>query len=303
MAKQTNVDVVSNALTYEWEAELWSATDSPNWSLKQITVSWTVTSTKYPCRPYDWKPTDEPLFKWDSRDIYNYSFVPVKEVVNPTLLSATRDDDTTITVTLSELALAATITKANDGWFTVFETWTPTTTYAVSAINPWATDDLVVLTVADVSASDLVWLTVTYTKWGNGTITDMNWNVLDTDSVWVTIPAWEEVPTMVSAERIADTTIRVTLSEDCSDDTITKANDWWFVVYETWTPETTYAVSAIAKNWDNASQVDLTVADIAASDSVWVTVTYVAWWNWNVADLNANLMITDATWVLVPAWA
>lgn len=190
MAKQTNVDVVSNALTYQWESELWMATDSPNWSLKQVTVSWTVTSTKYPCRPYDWKPTDEPLFKWDSRDIYNYSFVPVREVINPTILSAVRDDDTTITVTLSELAAASSITKSNTWWFTVFETWTPTTAYTVSAIAPWATDDLVVLTVADVTASAAVWLTVTYVAWWNWTVTDALGNPLLTDSIWVEITAW-----------------------------------------------------------------------------------------------------------------
>lgn len=303
MAKQTNTDVVSNALTYEWEAELWMATDSPNWTLKEITVSWTVTSTKYPCNLQDWKPTDAPLFKWDNRTDYNYSFVKVDETTHPTLVSATRDDATTITVTLSELALATSITKANAWWFTVYETWTPTTEYAVSAIAPWATNDLVELTVADTSASDLAWLTVTYTKGWNWTIEDLSWNLLLTNATWVVIPAWDEAPTMVSAERIANTTIRVTISEDCLDATITKANDWGFVVYETWTPATTYAVSAIAKNGSNADMIDLTVADIVASAAVWVTVTYVAWWNGTVADLNSNTMATDATWVLVTAWA
>lgn len=190
MAKQLKKDVVSNALTYEWEAELWSATNSPNWTIKEITVSWTVTSTRYPCRSYDWKPTDEPIFTWDNRTDLNYSDTPVKEVINPTLVSAIRDDDTTITVTLSELALDTSITKSNDWWFTVKDTITPATTYAVSAIAPWATDDLVVLTVADVSASSATWLTVTYTKWWDWTVEDLNWNLLLTNTTWVLIEAW-----------------------------------------------------------------------------------------------------------------
>ena len=55
----------------------------------------------------------------------------------PTVSSAARDSDTQITVTLSDLADAATITKANDGGFTVTETG-GAPTYAVSAINPGA---------------------------------------------------------------------------------------------------------------------------------------------------------------------
>lgn len=135
---------------------------------------------------------------------------------------------------------------------------------------------------------------------------DINWNA------WtrVTATTWSETvtcdataPELASAERIANTTIRVTISEDCLDATITKANAWWFVVYQTWTPATTYAVSAIAKNGWNADEIDLTVASILASAATWVTVTYVAWWNGTVADLNWNTMLTNATWVLVAAWA
>lgn len=79
------------------------------------------------------------------------------------MLSAVKDLVTQITVTLSELAQALTITKANDGGFTVFETGTPATTYAVTAIAPGATDDLVVLTVADMTASAAAGVTITYT--------------------------------------------------------------------------------------------------------------------------------------------
>lgn len=108
----------------------------------------------------------------------------------PTLVSAERDSDIQITVSLSEVAKTASITKANAGWFTVVDTETPATTYAVVAIAPGATNDLVVLTVATVAASDATWVTVTYTAGGNGTVADLSGNVLATDATWVSIDAW-----------------------------------------------------------------------------------------------------------------
>lgn len=221
----------------------------------------------------------------------------------PTLASAIRTDDTTITVTLSELAKTASITKANAGWFTVFETGTPATTYAVSSIAPWVDNTKVVLTVADVSASDLVWLTVTYTSGWNWTVADLAWNLLATNWTWVVIAAWDVWPTLVSAERLANTTVRVVVSELCDVSSITKANAWWFTVHEIWAPATTYAVSAIAPNWGNYANIDLTVADMTASAAVWVTIKYTAWWNWTVADTLLNPMLTNSTWVNASAWA
>lgn len=221
----------------------------------------------------------------------------------PTLASATYWSSTQLTVTLSELAKDTTITKANAWGFSVFETWTPATTYAVSAIAPWATDDLVVLTVADMTASALVWVTVAYTAWGNWTVADPTWNTMATNATWVEVPAWDALPFMESAERLANTTLKVFISELCTDWSITKANDWWFVVHELWTPATTYAVSAISKSGSNADQIELTVADVTASASVWLTVKYTQGWNGTVADLNSNLMATDATWVNIASWA
>lgn len=81
----------------------------------------------------------------------------------PTLSSAVEDSVTQITVTLSSVVAAASITKANDGGFVVAETGTPGTTYAVSGIAPGATNDLVVLTVADITASAAAGVTITYT--------------------------------------------------------------------------------------------------------------------------------------------
>lgn len=108
----------------------------------------------------------------------------------PTLDSAVRDSDTQITVTLSELAIAASITKANAGGFTVADTTTPATTYAVSGIAPGATDDEVVLTVADISGSIAEGVTVTYTAGGNGTVEDLAGNDMVTDATGVLIPTW-----------------------------------------------------------------------------------------------------------------
>lgn len=108
----------------------------------------------------------------------------------PTLDSAVRDSDTQVTVTLSELALEASITKANAGGFVAYKTGTPATTYAVSGIAPGATDDEVVLTLADISGSIAEGITITYVAGGNGTVADLAGNILATDAVGVLIPTW-----------------------------------------------------------------------------------------------------------------
>ncbi len=108
----------------------------------------------------------------------------------PTMSSAARDSDTQLTLTLSELALATTTTKANDGGFVVHETGAPGTTYAVSGIAPGVTDDLVVLTVANMGASNVAGVTVKYTAAGNGTVTDVAGNALATNAVGVVVAPW-----------------------------------------------------------------------------------------------------------------
>lgn len=114
----------------------------------------------------------------------------VLDKVAPTLASAVRGSDTQVTVTISELAKASTITKANAGGFVVSETGTPATTYAVSAIAPGATNDKVVLTVANMDASRTAGVTVTYAAGGNGTVADPTGNVLATDATGVVIAGW-----------------------------------------------------------------------------------------------------------------
>lgn len=219
-----------------------------------------------------------------------------------TISSAIRNSNTELEVTLSELAKASTITKANDGGFVVAETGAPGTTYAVSAIAPGATNDKVVLTIANSLASALAGLTVTYATGGNGTVSDPAGNVLATDAVGKTIAAWDSAPEMVSAERLAATTLKVYLSEDANDSTITKANDGGFVVHETGAPATTYAVSAIAKSGSNSDEIELTVADVTASAAAGLTVKYTAGGNGTVADTLGFTMETDATGVVIAAW-
>lgn len=300
MAIQTITDVVSAALKYEGSAALGTDTSAPAWSLKRTTVSSGVTTVDYPIGVGK-IPTDSSSFSWDGRAAYKYGLVP--DTAAPVLSSAARVSDTVVDVTLSDVMLASSVTKSNDGGFIVKDAAVPATAYAVSAIAPGATQDIVRLTVASFAASAGNGLKVTYSNSGNGTACDQVGNALATDAAGVTVALWDAHPTMDSAERLANTTVRVTLSEVCDTATTTKANAGGFVVYEIGSPATTYAVSAIAPNGGNHDQVDLTVADMGASAAVGVTVTYVAGGNGTVADDLGNLMATDATGVNATAWA
>lgn len=124
-----------------------------------------------------------------------------------------------------------------------------------------------------------------------------------TNWTWVIIASWDVWPTLVSASRQSNTVLFVTLSENADDATLTQANDWWFTVFEIWTPATAYVVSATAKQWSNSNIVEITVADMTASAAVWVTVTYSDAGNGIITDALWNPMLTDATWVNATAWA
>jgi large repetitive protein len=108
----------------------------------------------------------------------------------PTLVSVNVDDVTHLTVTLSELLKDTTITKENDGGFVVYETGTPATLYTVESIAPGVTDDLVTLTVADMTASAAVGVTVTYATGGNGTVQDIAGNLMVTDATGKNAATW-----------------------------------------------------------------------------------------------------------------
>lgn len=119
--------------------------------------------------------------------------------VKPVMVSAVHNSDSQIIMTLSKLSNAATITKSNDGGFTVTKTGDPATTYAVSAVAPGSDNTKAVLTVADLSASGGAGVVVAYSHSGNGTVADTLGNLLATDSTGITIPPWNTVAPTVSS--------------------------------------------------------------------------------------------------------
>ncbi|MBU7008349.1 S-layer homology domain-containing protein [Phosphitispora fastidiosa] len=119
----------------------------------------------------------------------------------PTLVSAVRDSDTQITVTLSENSTD--IAKANDGGFTVEETGDAGTTYAVASIAQGVDAAHVVLTVADMGISAKEGITVKYTAGGNGTVQDLAGNALATDAAGVSAAGWDSAPAMISSGTLA----------------------------------------------------------------------------------------------------
>lgn len=111
----------------------------------------------------------------------------------------------------------------------------------------------------------------------------------------------ETAPTLDSAVRTNDTTLVVTVSELLRVASITAANDGGFVVHETGTPGTTYAVTAIEPG-DTDDEVKLTIASAAASSAAGLTVKYSSAGNGNVEDLAGNDLATDNTGVVIAAW-
>ncbi|MCX6716637.1 MAG: Ig-like domain-containing protein [Candidatus Taylorbacteria bacterium] len=135
--------------------------------------------------------------------------------VAPTMSSSVHDSDTQITVTLSKLANATTITKANNGGFTVTKTGVGTT-YAVSSIAPGTDNTKVILTVANMSTAGGTGVTVTYTAGGNGTITDTLGNLLATNGTGIAIPPWNTTAPIISniTSSVADGYYKVGASID-----------------------------------------------------------------------------------------
>jgi hypothetical protein len=134
------------------------------------------------------------------------------DTVKPTISSVTRTDNTHITVTLSENC--TNLTKVGDGGFSIIETGTPGTTYAVGTIAQGADASHVVLTVVDMGISAKEGVTVKYTAGGNGTIQDTAGNTLGTDT-GKTVAAWDTTgPRILSANLASDNTyVDITFSE------------------------------------------------------------------------------------------
>ncbi len=225
-----------------------------------------------------------------------YGYVTPTDSTPPTLMSASRTSNTEITVTLSENCVN--LTKSGDGGFTVTQT-SGASTYLVSATAQVIDLKHVALTVEDMPASCDQGVTVTCTKGINGTIADTAGNALETTSTGVAVPAWDGTPpTLVSASLISSTEITVTLSEDCQN--LTQANDGGFTVKETG-GTTAYAVSATAQ-CEDTGHVVLTVADLSASRSKGVTITYTKGTNGTIADLAGNALASNSIGVSIAPW-
>ena len=119
--------------------------------------------------------------------------------VKPNLVSAVYNTvNQTITVGLSTTTNSATITKSNNGGFTVTQTGSPGTTYSVYSIAPGSDNAHIVLTTADMTTAGGSGVIVTYTAGGNGTIADPLGNLMATNSTGITIPPWDTVAPIIS---------------------------------------------------------------------------------------------------------
>ncbi|MEK8131871.1 BNR-4 repeat-containing protein [Paenibacillus filicis] len=125
---------------------------------------------------------------------------PPADTVPPKLTEVTRVSDTRLIVTLSESSVN--LNQPHDGGFTVSETGNTSVQYPVTSVAQGEDNRHVVLTVADMGESALTGVTVTYTAGGHGLITDLAENPLATDTVGVTVPAWETPGQLHQAPRI-----------------------------------------------------------------------------------------------------
>ncbi len=131
----------------------------------------------------------------------------------PVMVSAARTDNTHITVTLSKNCVN--LTKANNGGFTVEETGSPGTTYAVFSIAQGVGAGHVVLTVADMGVSAREGVTVKYTAGVNGDVQDTLGNAMLTDGTGVNAAAWDTTAPTITSGTLAATNayIDITFSE------------------------------------------------------------------------------------------
>lgn len=126
--------------------------------------------------------------------------------------------------------------------------------------------------------------------------TDASGNVVTAAPTNATFNIDNDVPFMFGVVKDTVTQLTVEFDSAVTASTVTKANDGGFVVKDTATGLTTFAVSAVAPGVSSLYAV-LTVADMTAAAAGGVTVTYVAAGNGTVADDAGNAMATDATGV------
>ncbi|GAB5531257.1 MAG: hypothetical protein Roseis3KO_30340 [Roseivirga sp.] len=204
----------------------------------------------------------------------------------PTLVSAVKDSDTQITLTMSELVQTngtnPTDFSVTDGLGTAF---------AVSTqADGTAEDTEIVLTVADLSTA-VGDLTVTYTN-NNNEISDFGSNDLATDATGVVIDTDNTAPTLVSAVKDTDTQITITLSEPVQTN---GTNPTDFTVTDG--IGTDFAVSTQADGTVKDTDIILTVTDLSTAVGD-LTVTYTDNNN-EVGDFGGNVLATDATGVSI----
>jgi hypothetical protein len=198
------------------------------------------------------------------------------DVTAPTIISAVRDSDTQITVTLSEACQNLAI-LVGDGGFTV--TKVGGTTYAVSATAQGGDSSHVVLTVADMGTAGAAGVIVTYTAGANGTIADTAGNALATDATGKTIAAWDTTaPTILTGTLSADNTfIDITLSEGIygADDGTTALSAGKFALTFTQNggTATNAVISSIKKNNNTAEGSASALVGGETTVRVFLTVT------------------------------
>jgi len=288
---QTIVDSTDANNVYYWYAELWRATSSSFWKIRLKNTAGSIVTEKYPL--INKFPSDDFVCNWDNRVSYIYWLVP--DLTKPLLTTVTiASDNVDPTIAVVWDTITITIVSNED-----IQESTATILWEEATIVAWVDDKHWTATYT-VVWTETEWI-VTFTI----DFIDIVWNVWTqvTTTTNASSVTFDKAPYMLSASRQSNTVLFVTLSEDADDATLTQANDWWFTVFETWTPATAYVVSATAKQWSNSNIIELTVADMTASATVWVTVTYATWWNALIADLESNLMDTDSTWVNATAWA
>ena len=113
----------------------------------------------------------------------------VIDTAPPVLDSAERNDNTHITVTLSENCTG--LTKDSSGGFIVHESGNSGIIYEVTSITQADDARCVILTVADMGISAKEGVTVKYTSVGDGTVQDMAGNYMTTDSTGIMLAAWD----------------------------------------------------------------------------------------------------------------
>lgn len=173
------ISSVANADFYQISTD-----DGSNWSDAQTSTTFSLTLA-------EWTYTVV-VRAWNEAGVSSKStgITLIVDRTAPTLVSAVRDSDTQITVSFSEDLDVSTITKLNDWWFDVVNTGIPSIHYSISAINPWLTNDRVILTVSNIGVAQFDGVTVKYTQWWNWTVSDVAWNLMVTDATWVLIASW-----------------------------------------------------------------------------------------------------------------